>query len=207
MAVHRALALLALLLVSTGGCTLAGRSFGEYVDDRKVKGAVKRRLSSEAGTRRGGVNVDTFGGTVYLTGIVDTERQKAEAEIAAWQVEGVEQVVNDLVVRGEIDAPAASPLPAPLHPLRQRLPGVARLAAVRQGGPELAYDAKGRVVATVYTVSMREVIDRDVETLRGEGRPIDHVEIIPLLVREELPVPHYAIVLWHVSEPDAAALR
>jgi hypothetical protein len=205
LAVRRALAL-GLLLLASGGCALAGRTLGGYVDDRLVKVAVKRQLAEE-GVGRRAVNVDTFGGTVYLTGIVTTAAQKSDAEIAAWQVDGVRQVVNDLVVRGEDDAPAASPAPALLHPLRQWLPGIARVAPGRPGGPELAYDARGRVVATVYTLSSRELVDRDVEPLRAEGRPIDHVTVFPLLGRPEVPVPHYAVVLWHVSESEAAALR
>ena len=203
---RRALALVVVLLLG-GGCTLAGRSLNEYVDDALVKGSVKRSLADGGMSRRDGVTVDTFDGTVYLTGTVETELQKSDAEIRVWQVAGVEQVVNDLVVRGAGDAPAASPVPRDLHPLRERMRGVVRVEPGRPDGPDLAYDAAGRVIATVYVVSSRELLDRDVETLRAEGRRIDHVAIFPLIGRAEVPVPHYAIVLWHVSEPEAAALR
>jgi osmotically-inducible protein OsmY len=56
--------------------------------------------------------VDTFGGTVYLSGTVDTAAEKAEAERVASEVGGVQQIVNDLVV---LD-PAISAMPrvAPL---------------------------------------------------------------------------------------------
>jgi hypothetical protein len=207
IAARRALALAGLVIFS-GGCALAGRTFSTYVDDALVRGSVKRRLSDEGmGRREGNVRVDTFDGTVYLSGSVETERQKSDAEIAAWQVPGVEQVVNDLVVRATADAPAAFPAIRVQHPLRDRLPGVARVEPGRPGGPDLAYDAQGRVIATVYVISSREVLDRDAETLRGEGRQIDHVDFVPLIGRAEIPVPHYAIILWHVSEPEAAALR
>jgi hypothetical protein len=206
MAVRGAVALVALAAFA-GGCTLAGRTLSDYVDDALVKKAVKRRVVDDDGRRRDDVRVDAFGGTVYLTGIVETGRHKAEAEIAAWQVEGVQQVVNDLVVRPPGDAPSASPAADRLHPLRERLPGVARVEPGRPGGPDLAYDAQGRVLATVYVLSSRELLDRDVETLRAEGRPIEHVAVYPVVGRVEVPVPHYAIVLWHVSEPEAAALR
>jgi hypothetical protein len=202
----RALALTTVLLVA-GGCSLAGRSLNEYVDDALVKGSVKRRLADGGISARDGVRVDTFEGTVYLTGAVEAEVQKSDAEIAAWQVEGVEQVVNDLVVRGAGEAPSASLSALTVHPLRERLPGVIRVEPGRPGGPDLAYDAQGHVIATVYVVSSRELLDRDVETLRAEGRRIDHVVIFPLVGRAEVPVPHYAIVLWHVSEPEAARLR
>jgi hypothetical protein len=202
----RAVTLVALALLSAG-CALNGRSLGGYVDDALVRGSVKRRLSDEGMSRRDGVRVDTYGGTVYLTGRVETELQKSDAEIAAWQVEGVAQVVNDLVVRGANDAPAALVAPLGLHPLRELLPGVVRVERGRPDGPDLAYDAQGRVLATVYIVSSRELLDRDAQTLRAEGRPIDHVDVFALVGRAEVPVPHYAIVLWHVSELEAAALR
>lgn len=206
MTVRRLASLLAALAVCSAGCSLAGRTLGAYVDDKLVKGAVKRRLAGEAGTSRTGVNVDTFGGTVYLSGTIDTDQQKLDAERAAWQVGGVEQVINDLVIRGG-DAPAASPASGALHPLRQRIPGVASVVAIRPGGPELAYDAHGRLLATVHTISSRELLNRDVERLDAAGRPIYHVEIFPLIGRVEVPGPRYAVVLWHVSESDAAALR
>jgi hypothetical protein len=170
-----------------------------------VKSAVKWRLATEAGTRRTGVSVDTFGGTVYLSGTVETEQQKLAAETAAWQVGGVQQVVNDLVVGA--DAPAASSSSGALHPLRQRVPGVARVVATRPGGSELAYDAHGRVLATVHTISSRELLDRGVERLDADGRPIEYVELFPLVGRSDVPGPRYAVVLWHVSKSEAAALR
>jgi hypothetical protein len=205
MAARRVLAL-ALVLLVCGGCALAGRSLGGYVDDKLVKGAVKRQLTDTSLGRRSGVTVDTFGGTVYLTGEVETDAQKSDAEIAAWQVEGVGQVVNDLVVRRGDESPAAA-LARPSHPLRERLPGVVRVEPGLRGGPDLAHDAQGRLIATVYVLSARDLIDRDLATLRADGRPIDHVSVFALLGRPELPVPHYAVVLWHVSEPEAAALR
>lgn len=205
MAGRRALAL-ALALLLSGGCALNGRSLGGYVDDKLLKGAVKRRLGQED-VGLPGVTVDTFGGTVYLTGVVATDLQKSDAEIAVWKIGGVRQVVNDLVVRTAGVVPAVSPVRPSIHPLRERLPGVARVDAGRPGGPDLAYDREGRVIATIFTVSSRELVDRGIETLRAEGRPIDHVEIFPLVGHGELPAPHYAVVLWHVSEPEAAALR
>ena len=204
MAVRRALALVLALIVS-GGCSLAGRSLGGYIDDKLVKGAVKRRLAG-ADMERSGVTIDTFSGTVYLTGTVETEIDKSNAEIAAWQVEGVGQVVNDLVVRRTGEALSASPALPAMHPLRERLRGVARVEG-RPGRPDLAYDARGGLVATVYVLSARDIVDRDIAALRAEGRSIDHVTVFPLLTRPELPAPHFAVVLWHVSELEAAALR
>ena len=202
MPARRALAL-ALLLLGCSGCSLAGRTLGGYVDDARVRHAVKRRLTGD-GVARQGVKVDTFGGTVYLSGEVETAVQKSDAEIAAWQIEGVEQVVNDLVVRQPPAAASALPDFSVGQPLTERLPGVARVDQGRDGGPDLAYDGAGRVVATIYVVSWRDLVDKGLSTLAAGGRPIDHVSTYALLERQDVPGPRYAVVLWHVSEREAA---
>jgi len=202
----RALAL-AMVLLLAGGCSLAGRSLGGYVDDKLVKGAVKRRLASERVGPAGGVRVDTYGGTVYLTGAVATAEQKSDAEIAAWNVAGVQQVVNDLVVDPPTAAVSALPSFRMGHPITARLPGVVRVEPGRRGGPDLAYDAGGRVVASIHTVAWRDLIDSGLRTLPPAGRPIDHVSMYALVERPDFPGVHYAVVLWHVSEKEASALR
>jgi len=47
VAARRAL-VLTLLIVLAGGCSLAGRSLAGYVDDKLVRGAVKRHLDARA---------------------------------------------------------------------------------------------------------------------------------------------------------------
>jgi len=124
----RAVALVLLVAASTG-CSLAGRTLGTYVDDQTVTAAVKMGLARKEPRTVTRVNVDTFEGTVYLTGEVASAIQKSDAEIAAWKVEGVTQVVNDLTVHGErTGAPAvsASP-PLPASSLLGRIPGIARM--------------------------------------------------------------------------------
>ena len=80
-----------------------------------------------------------------------------------------------------------------------------RVDSPRAGGPELAYDRTGRVVATVYTLGAREMINAGFTTLPAAGRPIDHVSIYPIVAREDLPEPQYAVVLWHVGQPATGA--
>jgi hypothetical protein len=197
---------LTLLVLLPSGCALAGRSLGGYVDDKLMERGVKRRLSSE-GPGGKGVKVDTFGGTVYLSGTVDTEQEKSDAEIVAWQVGGVQQVVNDVFVARSPLAVAALPDFRLPHPLTEQLPGVERVEPSRDGGPDLAYDHGGRVVASVYTIAWRALIDSGLTMLPGTGRPIDHVSTYALPESAELPGPTYAIVIWHVSARDAALRR
>jgi len=199
----RALVLVVLVLV-TAGCSLAGRTLSGYVDDTLVKGAVKRRLDDErvAGIR--GVHVDTFGGTVYLSGAVETALEKSDAEIAVWRVEGVQQVVNDLVVT----KPTAVPVVLRVTPvLAAGLPGVARVDPGPPGRPDLAYDAAGRVVASIYTFDWRDVVDTGLKTLPAAGSPISRVSTVALPERPDRPGPHYAVILWHVGESGSAARR
>lgn len=93
------------------------------------------------------------------------------------------------------------------HVLLDRLPGIARVDASLPGAPCTAYDGFGRVVATVYTLSMRELAQEGFQGMRTTGRPIDHVSIFPIATAADRPEAQYYVVLWHVSVTDAAAIR
>jgi hypothetical protein len=201
-------ALIVLFVIGVSGCALAGRTLSGYVGDKAVGLNVKYRMAELHVRHLRRVQVDVYDGVVYVSGSVNTPEEKQEAERAAWQVQGVEQVVNDLVVRrpsAVADAISASPVTLEIpHPLMERFPHVTRVAPARRGGPDLAYDGSGRVVATVYVLGAREMIDAGFTTLPSDGRPIDHVSIYPIVGRSDVPEPQYAVVLWHVSEPSAA---
>jgi osmotically-inducible protein OsmY len=91
----------AFLTTVLGGCDPGtGRTVGQNVDDSAITAAVKAKLAAEQGaTTLTGINVDTSGGTVSLSGTVDSEAMKQRAETLAQQVEGVARVVNNLQVR------------------------------------------------------------------------------------------------------------
>ena len=199
-----AVVLLSALLLS--GCALAGRSFGRYVDDAGIRGGVKIRLARTHLNHLRRVNVDVYDSVVYLSGAVDTAAEKSDAEIAAWRGDGVTQVVNDIAVR-ERPSEAVSALPAARarDPLMELFPSVVRVETPSPGGPDLAYDAQGRLVATVYTVSARSLVNTGVSTLPAGGHPVDRVSIYPIPESTDLPEPLYAVVLWHV--PERAASR
>src|SRR5262245_32890644 len=108
-----------------GGCALAGRTLAGYVDDKTVKGGVRMRLAAAHLSHLKRVKVDVYNGVVYLSGTVDTELEKSDADIAAWETAGVEQVVNDVVVRRR-PGEAVSALPD----LRSRNPLLERFAWV-----------------------------------------------------------------------------
>src|SRR5260370_33937511 len=108
---------LVLLGVVLGGWSVGGRTFGRYYDDKVISGSVKHGLVVEHGRSLPSVSVDTYEGTVYLSGDVETSGQKAEAEAAAWRVEGVEQRIHDLRRRPAF-AVNALPLHGPAPPPR-----------------------------------------------------------------------------------------
>ena len=208
MAMGRAVVLV-LLVVASAGCSLAGRSFGAYVDDQKVTAAVKMGLARKEPRTVTRVNVDTFGGTVYLTGEVASAIQKSDAEIAAWQVEGVTQVVNDLTVHGERSgAQAVSASPSlPPSPLFDRIPGIARMDPPLPDGGALAYDGTGGIVATVYRRPAKDVAQNGFEAAGSAARPIDHVSVYGVPAEAGLPEAQLYIVFWHVSAAAAATLK
>ena len=200
-----------LLVVTSAGCSLAGRTFGTYVDDHSVTAAVKMGLARKEPRTVTRVNVDTFEGTVYLTGEVASAIQKSDAEIAAWQVDGVTQVVNDLTVRGERAGGAlpvsASPAMQATSPLLDRIPGIARMDPPAADGGALAYDRAGAIVATVYRRPVKDVAQNGFEALGPTVRPIDHVSVYGVPAEAAMPEAQMYIVFWHVSAAAAAALR
>jgi hypothetical protein len=226
MAAFRAVAMLVALLVLTGGCrTITGRTAGEWLDDRTITAKVKARLAGLDASTLTRVNVDTYDRIVYLSGVVDDEALKEQAVATARSVDAVRQVVANLHVgakarerTGEAGVAAASPVTSSLAAgemvspasLLERLHGIARIEPRTRGdqpGRFAAFDTRGRLVATVYTVSMRELATAGLEDLRAEGARIDHVSIYPVAAHPDVPDPHYHVVLWHVTAREARALR
>jgi hypothetical protein len=203
------LVVLVLVVVAAAGCSLAGRTFGTYVDDQTITAAIKVGLARKEASTLTRVNVDTFSGTVYLTGEVPTPILKSDAEIVAWKTKGVTQVVNDLAVRGDHteSVAGASPSLGPPSGLVERIPGIVRLDPASRGAGAVAYDRAGKVVATVYVRPMREVVQSGFEAPGPMVRPIDHVSVYGVPAEAGMPEAQMYIVFWHVSAADAAALR
>lgn len=207
---------LAVALAASGCVSLTGRSAGRWVDDKAITAKVKTGLAQAELNTLTRINVDTYEGVVYLSGVVDTEATRRRLEDVARAVPNVEQVVTNLQIRGA--AVAASPgtapaarRPATTHPLMSRLPGLARIetddAAGRSDGPWLAYDGAGRHVATVYSVPMSQLAQRGLDDVRARHAAVDHVAILPIAVHPDAPQGYYHVVLWHVTRDEAARLR
>lgn len=67
-------------------------------EDTEVTAKVKGALLGEPGLKSMQISVDTVGGVVTLTGTVDSQANSDKASARAMAIDGVENVVNKLVV-------------------------------------------------------------------------------------------------------------
>lgn len=90
--------IVALTLAACAG-TAKKESTGEYFDDTVITSKVKTTLLNDPVVSGLSVNVETFKGTVQLSGFVKTAAQRVRAHELAHTVPGVTKVVNDIIVR------------------------------------------------------------------------------------------------------------
>ncbi len=88
----------ALLLASLLGCagTATTSGTGEYVDDTVVTSKVKAAIFNEPTLKSAEINVETFKGTVQLSGFVNSQSDIAKAVEVTRGVAGVTAVKNDM---------------------------------------------------------------------------------------------------------------
>ena len=75
------------------------RSTGEYIDDKSLNMRVKSALGDNPEYKFSDVKVDSFKGTVQLSGFVNATEQKKRAEEIAEKVEGVRKVENNITIK------------------------------------------------------------------------------------------------------------
>ena len=94
-----------LVLVSVGalftGCagTPTRESTGEYIDNAEITARVKTALISDPVTKARDIQVESFRGTVQLSGFVNTAEEKARAEQVARGIDGVRVVQNNIATK------------------------------------------------------------------------------------------------------------
>lgn len=94
------IAVLVLLPVfAIGACAGAGTTTGRYLDDSVITTKIKSRLLADSVTEGFKIDVTTIKGVVYLTGLVDSDKEKNRAEELAKKVEGVKSVENKLALK------------------------------------------------------------------------------------------------------------
>ena len=72
---------------------------GEYVDDSVITTKVKSLLAADDFLKSFQIGVETFKGTVQLSGFVDSQKAIDKAVEITRSVKGVTSVKNDLIVK------------------------------------------------------------------------------------------------------------
>ena len=82
------------------GCssTAEHRSTGAYIDDTAITAKVKGAFVQDQVVKAMDVKVDTYNGTVQLSGFVENADQRSRAEQIARGIAGVRDVTNNIQV-------------------------------------------------------------------------------------------------------------
>jgi osmotically-inducible protein OsmY len=86
-------------VVQTSQPTASRQTAGEAVDDGVVTAKIKAKLVDDPATKAYQINVETFKGTVQLSGFVDSAEARTRASQLARETSGVKDVKNSLQVR------------------------------------------------------------------------------------------------------------
>jgi osmotically-inducible protein OsmY len=88
-------------LVVTAGCasTAQQEGAGEYVDDSVITTKVKAAIFNEPSLKVAEINVETFKGTVQLSGFVKTQADINKSVEVTRAVSGVKSVKNDIRIK------------------------------------------------------------------------------------------------------------
>jgi hyperosmotically inducible protein len=92
-----AIALLVPALAGCGGSPVR-ESTGEYFDDMIITTKVDTQLIG-SGVNLAKIKVETFKGRVQLSGFAKSEQERQSATQIAESVNGVKQVVNDILIQ------------------------------------------------------------------------------------------------------------
>ena len=89
---------LSVTLVTMMGCaaTATKESTGQYVDDAAITAKVKAAILDQPTLKVFDIHVATFGGTVYLWGVVTSQLTIDEASRVVSGIPGVKAVKNDM---------------------------------------------------------------------------------------------------------------
>ena len=94
-------ALVAVALLSVAACSSTPKQegTGEYIDDSVLTTKVKAAILDEPTLKVAEINVETFKGTVQLSGFVSSAAASAKAVQVARTVKGVKAVKNDMQIK------------------------------------------------------------------------------------------------------------
>ena len=92
---------LVMLMVAFVACASTSKqeSTGEYVDDSVITTKVKSLLAADDFLKSFQISVETYKGTVQLSGFVNSQKAVDKAVEIARSVKGVKTVRNNLIVK------------------------------------------------------------------------------------------------------------
>ena len=92
---------LLMLMVAFVACASTSKqeSTGEYVDDSVITTKVKTLLAADDFLKSFQIGVETYKGTVQLSGFVNSQKAVDKAIEITRSVQGVKSVKNDLIVK------------------------------------------------------------------------------------------------------------
>ena len=90
-----------LLLGGVAGCAENAKreSTGEYLDDVVLTTKVKATFLGDSRLKVRDINVETYKGTVQLSGFVDTQQESDRAVQLTRTIKGVKAVNNSLIIK------------------------------------------------------------------------------------------------------------
>jgi osmotically-inducible protein OsmY len=93
--------ILLMLVVAFVACASTSKqeSTGEYVDDSVITTKVKSLLAADDFLKSFQIGVETYKGTVQLSGFVNSQKAVDKAIEITRSVKGVKSVKNDLIVK------------------------------------------------------------------------------------------------------------
>jgi hyperosmotically inducible protein len=90
--------LVAVLMLGCAG-SATKTSTGEYIDDTVIEAKVKTKLLEDKQTSGLAINVETYKGTVQLSGFAKSQAEKERAGEVAKSVAGVQKVINNIALK------------------------------------------------------------------------------------------------------------
>lgn len=113
------------LLTSLGALSACqsttGKTAGQTMNDASISAAVQTKLTSDRLSNFPRIDVDTERGVVNLSGVVETEAQRARADRLARQVDGVIKVNNNLQIQNRLPS-GKNPNPAQADDMKDGQP-------------------------------------------------------------------------------------
>jgi osmotically-inducible protein OsmY len=90
-----------MLILTIAACSSTSKheSTGEYIDDSVITTKVKSVLASDDFIKSFDIGVETYKGTVQLSGFVNSQAAANRATELAGTVKGVISVKNDLIIK------------------------------------------------------------------------------------------------------------